>query len=183
VQAEDNTPNYADPMVVMVNGRFIDQQQTTGTLGAVTRGDCGYRPLTFTATRARSLPANPVKGRRYPGLTVHGTHVWFHVSRSGRRVTAFRIARTRLDSFCTYKVIMLARSDPAAGLRPDRNGVFGGVLSSHVAPGGRQAGDRVHVSVLFLSRTEATGTFHLLDRSVRHPCRYETVPFRAKLAK
>jgi hypothetical protein len=41
---------------------------------------------------------------------VHGTRVWFRVSRSGRRVTAFRIARTTLDSFCKSKDIMLARS-------------------------------------------------------------------------
>jgi hypothetical protein len=183
LQAEDFTPDNADPSLASVTGRFVDPQHVTGTVQELSRGDCGYDPLTFTATRAGSLPATPARGRRYSGLTVDGTRIWFRVSRSGQRVSGFRIARITLDSFCTpqSKEITLARSYPAAGLPPDRNGAFSGVLSSRVTAHGRQAGNRVRVSVLFLSRTEATGTFRLLDPRVGRPCHYEMMPFRANL--
>jgi hypothetical protein len=183
LQAEDYTPNNADSPSVRVSGSFRNQQQVTGTLHEETRGDCGYAPFTFTATRAGSLPARPTKGRGYSGLTVHGTRVGFRVSRSGRRVTAFRLATFR--SACKYSngydSFMLAKSHPAAGLRQDRDGVFGGVLSSRVTARGHPAGTRVRVSVLFLSSTEATGTVRPVKRTVGARCGYETLPFRATL--
>jgi hypothetical protein len=183
LQAEDYTPNNADSPSVRVSGSFINQQQVTGTLHEETRGDCGYEPFTFTATRAGSLPARPTKGRRYSGLTVHATRVWFRVSHSGRRVTAFRIATIRSDCKYSngYQIFMLAKSYPAAGLRQDRDGVFGGVLSSRFTARGQPAGTRVRVSVLFLSPTEATGTVRPVKRTFGGTCGYETLPFRATL--
>jgi hypothetical protein len=183
LQTADYTPSNADSPSVRVSGSFIDQQRVTGTLREETRGDCGYAPLTFTATRAGSLPARPTQGRGYSGLTVRGTRVWFRVSRSGRRVTAFRIATVRSD--CKYSdghdIFMLAKSHPAAGLRQDRDGVFGGVVSSRVTARGHPAGTRVRVSVLFLSPTEATGTVRPVKRTFGGRCGYETLPFRATL--
>jgi hypothetical protein len=66
VQALDFTPNYADQAGASVSGRFVDQQQVTGAVQEVSRGDCGFDPLAFTATRAGSLPANPVRAVAIP---------------------------------------------------------------------------------------------------------------------
>jgi hypothetical protein len=179
LQAQDDTPNNADPTVVTVSGHFINPQQVTGTLQAGDWGG-GFDPLTFTATRAGSLPGRPSQGRGYVGMTDYGTGVSLRVSRSGRRVTAIRIASVRSD--CKYSgagtTITLVKSFPAAGLRQDRDGVFGGVVSSETTASGRPARTRVRVSVLFLSPTEATGTIRPTG-SFRGPCDYETLTFRA----
>jgi len=192
VQAEDFTPNNADPMLVSVNGRFIDQQQTTGTLQALTRGDCGFQPLTFTATRVRSLPARPTRGQSYSGLMVHGSRVRFTVSHSGRRVLGVRFAA--VDSYCldsdTIFMLRMTHSYPLAGLHQNRDGVFTGVLSSRLTARGRPAGTRVRVSILFLSPSEATGMVHIIGGAKAigfangNPCsHHDTLPFRATLIK
>jgi hypothetical protein len=90
----------------------------TGTLQAADRGG-GFDPLTFTASQAGSLPASPTKGGRYFGTPPGRTNLSFHVSRSGRRVTAFHIASTLSE--CKYSdassTFTLTKSYPAAGLR------------------------------------------------------------------
>ncbi len=96
-------------------------------------------------------------------------------------MTAFRFAAVDTGCKNTDKgfTLTLAHSYPAAGLRQDRDGVFVGVLSSRVTAGGRPAGTRVRVSVLFLSPRQATGTVRLLGGT----CDHETLPFRAALTK
>lgn len=192
LQAEDFSPANADSPVVRVSGNFIKQQQVTGTLLEETRGDCGFTAFAFTATRVRSLPAHPTATSRYSGLTVRGSRVRFTVSRSGRRVVAFRFAA--VDSYCldrdTVFMLRMAHSYPATGLRQNRDGVFVGVLSSRLSTRGRPAGTRVRVSVLFLSRSEATGTVHVIGGAKilrfahEKPCSsQEVLPFRATLTK
>lgn len=190
VQAEGAFPANADSPGVRVSGTFVGPQRVTGTLQEVTRGDCGYQPLTFAAIRVRSLPARPTAGREYSGVTVRGTRVSFTVSRSGRRVSAFRFAAVK--SYClgldTIFRLRMTHSYPAAGLPQDRDGVFAGTLSSRLTAGGRPAGIRVRVSVLFLSPREATGTVHVIGGATavsfgnEGPCpAQETLPFRATL--
>jgi hypothetical protein len=192
LQAEDYTPNNADSPSVRVSGSFVNEQQVTGTLHEETRGDCGFTPFTFTATRVASLPARPTAGHGYSGLTVRGSRVRFRVSRSGRRVMAFRFAA--VDSYClgrnTVFMLRMAHSYPAAGLRQNRDGFFVGALSSRLTARGRSAGTRVRVSVLFLSPSEATGTVHVVGGAKilyfahEKPCSsQETLPFRATLTK
>ena len=193
---EDDTPQTPDQPFAEVSGRFIDQPHVTGTLAGGSRSCGSYVPLSFTATRVRSLPARPVRGGGYAGQILRRTasktappfNVRFMVSRSGRRVTAFRIAR--IYTYCkendTSFVFTLAHSYPAAGLGQNRDGVFSGVLSSRVTAGGRPAGTRVLVSVLFLSSREASGTVRLLAGGM--PTRpggtctaHETLTWRAAL--
>jgi len=168
-----------------VTGRFIDEQHVTGTITGWTERDaCAPDSLTFTATRFGSLPARPVSGGRYAGQAVSGASVGFTVSRSGRRVIAFRIGGP-LDSWCmqggnlnSVALLSLDHSYPAAGLAQNRDGEFAGILSSGLTPRGRPAGTRMQVSVLFLNPLEATGTVRLLDQTC---ARYETWPWRATL--
>jgi hypothetical protein len=192
LQAEDFSPANADSPSVRVSGSFLNQRQVTGMLHEETRGDCGFTPFTFTATRVRSLPARPTTASGFSGLTVRGSRVRFTVSRSGRRVVAFRFAA--VDSYCldrdTVFMLRMAHSYPAVGLRQNRDGVFVGVLSSRLSARGHPAGTRVRVSVLFLSPREATGTVHVIGGAKilrfphEKPCSsQETLPFRATLTR
>ena len=178
LQPQDSTPSnpYSSGPSPVVSGRFIDQRHVTGTVVGESRSCDSSMPLTFTATRVRALPARPVPGGRYAGRTVRGSGVQFQVSRSAKRVTAFRFARVITASHCdTSFVLTPSHSYPAIGLSQNRDGEFAGSLSSRLTTGGRPAGTRVQVSVLFLSSREATGTVRLLGRT----CTYETLPFGA----
>lgn len=179
-------PNYQAGGFVF--GSFIDQRHVTGTVTPQPERSCYgvMEPLTFTATRVRSLPSPPTKGGRYAGQilgrsvsrTTDPLNVRFRVSGSGRQVTAFRIARIYTD--CKSGPVTrfrLAHSYPAAGVSQNRVGVFTGTLVSRLTPSGRPAGIRVRVSVLFLSAREATGTVRLLSRG----CAWETLAWRAAL--
>jgi hypothetical protein len=180
LQAQDETPSTPDQPVADISGRFVNASQVMGTVVGRSRSCDTAVALTFTAKRVGALPARPVSGGRYAGRTVRGSSVRFQVSRSGRRVVAFRFAPIvtyRRDNGVSAR-LSLAHSYPAAGLARNRAGVFTGTLSSRLIRG-RPAGTRVQVSVLFLSSREATGTVRLLGPRSQ----YETLPWRATLGR
>jgi hypothetical protein len=182
VHALDDTPNTPDQDIVRVAGQFggRGQRRVEGTLAAASRSCGSTQELTFTATRVRRLPARPAAGRRYTA-TLRGGRMGFAVSRSRRRVTAFRFSAA--PTWCKDTgqgfPLILRHSFRVAGIAANRDGVFTGALSSAVTRRGRPSGTRVHVSVLFLSRGLATGTVRLADRR----CRHETLTWRATLRR
>ena len=188
LSSEESTPsNPYGGANATVSGRFIDQRHVTGTATTQDRGCDRTKALTFTATRVRSLPASPMRGRRYAGQTRSGA-VGFLVSRSGRHLTGFRFTKVsfRCKDSDGGSVLTLTHSYPTAGLAQNREGVFTGILSSRLTARRRPTGTRVQVSVLFLSSRETTGTVRLLAggrRLGRRCTAYEMLPLRAALTQ
>jgi hypothetical protein len=143
-----------------------------GLSGDVVRAARGASTARIGAGQAAQDSAQVNNAAWFVGTTSAGTRIDFRTSPSGAWVRDFH----------------LVHSYPAAGLRQNGDGVFVGMLSSRLTDRGRPAGIRVHVSVLFLSPSEATGAGHVVSgaKAVRFASEkscssQETLPFRPEL--